>query len=154
MTKPWNEQPLWWKVYLRDDRIHLECGKLIGHLGVSADKFWAEAKKLPNFDKYRFENAVRDLTAYVKREEGRYELTGPARKVLRVVLGPAPDDPEYRVWWAARMVSVRLEREQGREPTHAAEPPVPILDLEIPARGAKEEPKPEKKPRARKKKSA
>ncbi len=32
-------------------------------------------------------------------------LTAHGRKVLRVIICPAPDDPEYASWWKARLVS-------------------------------------------------
>jgi hypothetical protein len=107
MTKPWHEKPLWEKVYL-GDRVYLHAGQIIGHLGCTPTEFFEAAKKLPDSSQYRYENAVRDLTVYQAREASppRYELTAQARKVLRIILGPAPADPEYRRWWEQRLVSV------------------------------------------------
>src|SRR5258708_836874 len=110
-----SERPLWWKVYVgRGGRIYINAGKIIGHLGCGAFEFWDQAKLRPGYDKYRYENALRDLTVYSKREQGQYELTPTAKKVLRPTIGPAPDDPDYRRWWEARLVSVRQMKEQGQ----------------------------------------
>jgi hypothetical protein len=57
------ETPLWEKVWLgRWSRTYLNAGKIIGHLGCSAFAFYDAAKLLPDYDKYRYENAARDLT--------------------------------------------------------------------------------------------
>jgi hypothetical protein len=142
MTKHWSEQPLWEKVWLRDDGIHLRAGKIIGHLGCSPSAFFDAAKKLPNYDKWKFECAVRDLTVFSKRDspDPRYELTAQARKVLRPVIGPHPDADDYVSWWRGRLVS---------EPD--AVPPVPLPELKRtdvpPKRPAKKE---TRKPSARK----
>jgi hypothetical protein len=127
MSKPWHEKPLWERVYLANDRIYLHAGKIIGHLGIDPFGFYDAAKKLADYDKLRYENAVRDLTVYARREASppRYELHAQAKKVLKIIIGPAPDDPEYRRWWVDRLVSVCKAREQGTEPEFAAEPPVP-----------------------------
>ena len=118
---------------------------IIGPRGCGAFEFYDEAKKVPEYDKLKFENAVRDLTIYGPREQGRYELTPHAKKVLWIIVGPPPEHPEYASWWRGRMVSVRLMREENKEPEFAYEPPMPIPD-EKPVE------EPPKKPRARKKK--
>jgi hypothetical protein len=127
MARAWHEKPLWEKVYLSDrGTVYQNAGKIIGHLGVGAVEFFDRAKKLPGYDKLRYENAVRDLTVYQKREQGTYELHATAKKVLRVILGPAPDDPEYSAWWRLRLISVKQTRDEGQEVLWAAEPPVPL----------------------------
>jgi len=149
MSKPWSEQPLWWKVYCSDDRyVYLNAGKIIGHLGCSPFDFFDAAKKLPDYNQHRYECAVCDLTLYGPREASppRYELTVTARELLRVILGPTPDDPEYRRWWELRLISVKLAREKGTPILWAEEPPVPLEP-------SKEEPLAEPKKRIRKKKT-
>jgi hypothetical protein len=140
------DTPLWERVWLeKHSCVHLNAGKIIGHLGCGAFAFWDAAKLLPNFDKYRYENAVRDLTVYAKREQGQYELTATAKKILRTILGPAPDDPEYVRWWRGRLISVEQMKRDGQRVEWAEAPPVPLPD-----EGPKaEEPQPEK-PEARK----
>lgn len=147
MAKPWHDKPLWERVWLgTHSKVYLHTGRIIGHTGCSGFAFYDRAKLLPFYDKLRFENAVRDLCVYEKRERGEYELTATSRKILRVILGPAPSDPEYVSWWRGRMVSVRMTRAEGTEPEFAAEPPVPLPDDK-----PKEEPK---KRSSRRKKSA
>lgn len=147
MAKPWDEKPLWWKCYMgTHSKVYLHAGRIIGHLGCGGFAFYDAAKLLPFYDKLRFENAVRDLTVYAKREQGQYELHAQARKVLWIIIGPPPDHPEYVKWWTGRLVSVRKMREEGTEPEFAAEPPVPLEP-------AKEEPQPEPKKRTRRKKA-
>jgi hypothetical protein len=142
MTKPWSERPLWEKCWLGPHhKVYLHAGRIIGYAGCGGFAFYDAAKLLPNYDKLRYENAVRDLTVYAPRERGDYELTAHAKKVLRVILGPAPDDPEYVTWWRGRMISVRMMRDEGTEPEFAAEPPVPL-----PEEPAAEPPQPKKKP--------
>jgi hypothetical protein len=144
------ETPLWEKVWLgRWSRTYLNAGKIIGHLGCSASAFFDAAKLLPDYDKYRYENAVRDLTAYAKREQGRYELHASAKKILRVILGPAPEDPEYATWWRGRLISVEQMKRDGQPVEWAEAPPVPL-----PEEASKAEEPTVKKPRARRKKSA
>ncbi len=146
------EVPLWEKVWLgRCSKTYLNAGKIIGHLGCGAFAFFDAAKLLPDYDKLRYENAVRDLTVWAKREQGQYELHASAKKILRIIIGPAPDDPEYVKWWRGRLVSVEQMKRDGHKVEWAEAPPVPLPDD-----GAKaEEPRP-KKPAARKpkKKSA
>jgi len=105
---------------------YLHAGKIIGHLGCSGFEFYDAAKLLPNYDKLKYENAVRDLTVYAKREQGQYELHANAKKILRIIIGPAPDDPEYAAWWRGRLISVRQMREQGQPVEWAEEPPIPL----------------------------
>jgi hypothetical protein len=136
MTKPWHEKPLWQKVFLAGDRIYLHAGRIIGHLGCSPFAFYDAAKQPPDYVQYRYENAVRDLTVYALREGSnpRYELTAAAKKVLRIILGPAPDDSEYASRWQSRLISVKQMRDEGKEPESAAEPPVPIEPAVEPAK--------------------
>lgn len=148
---PVHDKALWEKVYLgRWSRTYINAGKIIGHLGCGAFAFWDAAKLLPDYDKYRYENAVRDLTVWSKREQGQYELTLTAKKVLRIIIGPAPDDPEYRKWWEGRLISVRDMKERGLLVEWAEAPPVPLEP--VPEQVVKEEPKkPARKRAARKK---
>lgn len=148
MSKPWHEKPLWERVWLGPhSKAYLHAGRIIGHRTVNAFAFYDEAKKLPFYDKLRFENAVRELTVWEPRERGEYVLHAQAKRVLRIIIGPAPDDPEYVAWWRGRLVSVRLARSEGTEPEFAVEPPVPLPE-EKPA-----EPPPAPKKRARRKKA-
>jgi hypothetical protein len=127
------ETPLWKKVYMgRWSTVYVNAGKIIGHLGCGAFAFYDAAKLLPEYDKYSYENAVRDLCVYAKREQGQFELHATARKVLKVVLGPPPDSPEYAKWWEARLVSVRQMNEHGQPVEWAKEPPVPLAPQEAP----------------------
>ncbi|MCI0457786.1 MAG: hypothetical protein L0Z62_12530 [Gemmataceae bacterium] len=129
MSKPWQEKPLWERVWLGPhSRIYLHAAKIIGHRGCSPFEFFDAAKQLPFYNQYLFENAVRDLTVYAAREGSppRYELHANARKLLWIILGPPPDHPEYVRWWTGRLISVRLMRQEGTEPEFAVEPPVPL----------------------------
>jgi hypothetical protein len=140
------ETPLWEKVYLgRWSKTYINPGKVIGHLGCRAMAFFDEEKKLPGYDKHRYECAVRDLTVWSKREQGEYELTATAKKVLRVIIGPAPDVPDYASWWMGRLISVEQTKREGQPVEWAEAPPVPL-----PGDGPKAEAEPAKK-RARKK---
>jgi len=134
------------------DLTFFNAGKIIGHLGCNPFDFFDAAKRLPDYNQYRYENAVRDLTVYARRETSppRYELTDHARKVLRIIIGPAPDDPEYRRWWEGRLVSVRLAGEQEQPVEWAEEPPVP---LEPAKEDPPAEPPPKKAKRSTRKKA-
>jgi hypothetical protein len=135
------ETPLWEKVYLgRYGRVYVNAGKIIGHLGCGASAFFDAAKLLPDYDKYRYENAVRDLTVYAKREQGQYELHTSAKKILRIIIGPAPDDPEYATWWRGRLVSVEQMKRDGQAVEWAESPPVP-LEPEVKEEPAKKPPR-------------
>jgi hypothetical protein len=140
-----SETPLWEKVYLdRYGRVYINAGKIIGHLGCGAFAFFDAAKLLPDYDKYRYENAVRDLTVYTKREQGQYELHAAAKKILRIIIGPAPDDPEYVKWWRGRLISVEQMKREGQPVEWAETPPVPLEPLEPEVK--EEPPKSVKKP--------
>jgi hypothetical protein len=149
MARAWHEKPLWEKVYLSDrGPVYQNAGKIIGHLGCSAVEFFDRAKKLPGYDKLWYENAARDLTVYEKREKGQYELHAAAKRVLRVLLGPAPDDPEYATWWRLRLVSVEQMKRDGLPVLWAEAPPVPLPDEKPKAPATKAAPK--KSPRKKK----
>lgn len=150
MAKSWSEKPLWEKAFMAGDHAYLLAGKIVGHLGCSPSEFLEQAKLLPDYNQYRYENAVRDLTDYGKREAKppRYVLTPTAKKVLRPIIGPEPTAADYRSWWASRLVSVKAMRDEGKEPKWAAEPPVPLQEEKQPA---EPQPKPARKPRERKK---
>jgi hypothetical protein len=105
----------------RNDAVLQEAARIIGYGGVNGFAFYDAAKKRPCYDKYRFENAVRDLTVFSKREQGRYELTPNARTVCRVLLGCPPEDPDYAAWWTLRLIS-----------NPDAVPPVPLEPPERP----------------------
>jgi hypothetical protein len=143
MTKSWSEQPLWQKCWMREDRLHLAVAKIIGHAGCSIGEFWDKAKKLPNYDKYKVENVVGDLTVWSLRQppQLKLELTATALKILHPLLGPPPGDPTYAGWWTVRLVSVAEMRERGEKVTHAEHPPVPIPGLTEPHVPGKTKPK-------------
>ncbi len=146
------EKPLWERVYLGSwGPAYVNAGKIIGHLGCSALVFYDAAKLLPGYDKHRYECAVRALTVYAKRERGEYELDATAKKVLRVIIGPPPGDPEYRRWWESRLVSVRQMKEWGQA-VEWAEAPRCRWSLTVP-RGGEGKPK-ARKPAASKKQAA
>lgn len=153
MSKPWSEMPLWQKVWLGPrGPIYRHVGILIGHLGCTPTEFLEAAQKQPDYHKLFYENAVFGLTVYAAREAKppRYELHANAKKTLWILIGPPPDHPEYVHWWTGRLVSVRLARQEGKEPEYATEPPVPLpeektADEKVPEQG------PAKKKRARKK---
>src|SRR5262249_26617103 len=129
-------------------RVYLNAGKIIGHLGCTPAQFLAAAEKLPGYEKFRYENVARDLTVWERREQqGRYELHATAKKVLRIIMGPAPDDPEYVKWWRGRLVSVEQMRRDGQAVEWAEAPPVPLPE-EKPAK--QEKPAKAKKPPAKK----
>lgn len=143
--KPWNDRELWEKCFLSQDRVYVDAGKIIGYQGCGGFAFYDAAKKLPGYSQYRYENAVRDLCVFEKREKGEYLLTAKAMKVLRCILGPAPTDPLYASWWSARLVSVKLMRSQGLTVSHAEEPPVPLEPKEEPAKEPESAPKSKKR---------
>lgn len=127
------EKAFWEVVWLGPHRdVYLNAGKIIGHLGCSAAEFLEKAKALPGYEAFRYDMAVRHLCDWQKREKGRYELHAQAKKTLRIILGPSPDDPEYEAWWRGRLISVRLEKEAGRTVSWAEEPPVPLKEEEEP----------------------
>jgi hypothetical protein len=130
MSKPWHEKPLWEKVFMSGDRVYLHAGKIIGHLGIDPFGYYDAAKLLPDYDKLRYENAVRDLTVYTSREASppRYELHASAKKVLWIIIGPPPDHPEYVKWWRGRLISVELAKQEGQPVEWADVPPVPLRD--------------------------
>jgi hypothetical protein len=121
---------LWELVWLgKHSRIYLNAGKIIGHLGVSKSVFEEAAKLLLDYDKYRYENAVRDLTVYSKGEQdGRYELRPTAKKILRIIIGPSLDAPDYASWWRGRLISVQRMKEAGQPVEWAERPPVPLVE--------------------------
>lgn len=90
MTKPRNEKPLWWKLYMAGDEVYQHAGKIIGHRGCTPFEFYDAAKLLPDYKQHRYENAARDLTVYAAREASppRYELTPHAKQVLWIIIGP------------------------------------------------------------------
>jgi len=152
MSKPWYEKPLWEKLYQSEDRVYLHAAVIIGHLGCSPFAFYDAAKKLPNYDEYK--RAMEDMTIYSLRESPnpRCELRADAKKAARILIGPPPGDPEYAVWWKARLISVQQMKAEGKPVEWAAEPPVPLAPVEEPP--AKEEPPTEKPKRTRRKKEA
>lgn len=135
------EKPLWEKAFLGAwSKSYIRAVQVIGYKGCTIAEYDRAAAKLPDHDKWRYESIARELTGWQKREqEKRYELNPTARKVFRIILGPAPEDPEYASWWKARLVSVRDMRERGLPVEWAEEPPVPL-----------EEEKPRKEPKATK----
>lgn len=148
MSKPWSERPLYWKVFMSDDRAHLFAGLIINHGGMRPTSFYDAARKKPGYTKHRYEMAVRDLTEWSRREspDPMYVLTAHARKVLRIIIGPAPDDPEYASWWRARLVSVKADRERGVPVEWAFEPPVPLTGEDEPVKAARPKRKPRRSP--------
>lgn len=127
MGKPWDQKPLYWKCYIDDHgKFYLHTGQIIGHNGCGAFAFFDAAKLLPFYDKFWFENAVRDLTVHQKQEQGQYELTDHAKKVLRIIIGPPPGHPEYVQWWLGRLAAIRHMRAEGKEPEFAIAPPLPL----------------------------
>ena len=146
MAKPWHERELWEKVYTGPHgNTYIAVGRIIAHRVLGAFEFWDLAKLEPGYDKLRFDDALRDLTVWEKRERGSYELLPRAKKVLRIIIGPAPDDAEYGPWWKSRLVSVAKMRDEGQEVRWADNPPVPLPGDEQ----VQKAPKPRKK-RARK----
>jgi hypothetical protein len=144
----WDQRPLWWRCYVGPhSRIYLQCGHVIHHTGCGISEFWDKVKKL-NFEKYRVESVVNELTRFDFRQPPalRLELTATAKKVLRTILGPAPDDPDYSHWWELRLISVEQMKKEGQAVEFAACPPVPLKPQKKPA--PKE---PKKAPRKRKK---
>ena len=136
------ETPLREKVYQGPwSKTYISAAKIISHLGCSAFAFFDAAKLLPDYDKHRYECAARDLTVWVKREQGEYELHASAKKVLRPILGPAPDDPDYVAWWRARLVSVEQMRRDGQPVEWAEAPPVPLPPEKEAAKAKKPRPK-------------
>src|SRR5262245_23625623 len=99
MARPWQERPLWERVWLGPhSKVYLAVGKIVGHPGCGAFTFWDAAKLVPGYDKLRFENALRDLTVWARREQGQYELHASAKKVLRIIIGPEPGAADYTSW--------------------------------------------------------
>src|SRR5262245_47670017 len=146
------DRPLWEKVYISPwGKAYINAGRIIGHLGCSAFAFYDAAKLQPGYDKHQYETAVRDLTVWAKREQGPYELHPTARKVLRIIIGPAPEEPEYRRWWELRLISVRQMKEHRQPVEWAEEPPVPLEPVpELPKQPEADKPKARKRAAKRK----
>ena len=91
-----------WRLIYMGDGSHLHAARIIGYAGCSPFEFYDAAKLLPNYDQRRFDAAMRDLTRYHKREGSnpRYEFTVEARKAVRALLGPTPEDPEFAIYWS------------------------------------------------------
>jgi len=91
-----------WRLIYMGDGSHLHAARIIGYAGCTPFAFWDAAKLLPTYDKRKFEDAMCDLTSYHKRNgsDPRYELTAEARKAVRALLGPPPEDPEFAAYWA------------------------------------------------------
>src|SRR5690349_18441212 len=108
MSKPWEPKPLWHRVFMSEDRVHLHAIRIIGYGECNPMAFYDEAKKLKGYKQPRYEQAVRDLTVFTYREgpNCRYVLTQAAKKIARLVIGPPPDDPGYADWWRRRLISV------------------------------------------------
>lgn len=123
--KPWHEKPLHDKIYLESDGVYMDAIRIIGYAGTTPIAFYDAAKKLKNYEQYRYERAVADLTVYARRQPPilRLELTPKARKLARVILGAPPEDPLYREWWTARLLS-----------NPDAQPPVPLEPATKPAK--------------------
>ena len=95
------KKELWRLIYVRDS-AHLHAARIIGYAGCTPFAFWDAAKLLPHYDQRKFNDAMLDLTRYHKREgsDPRYELTAEARKAVRALLGPPPEDPSYAAYWS------------------------------------------------------
>ena len=135
------QKELWQKVHRDADRVDLHAARIVGYGGCSPIAYYDAARKLPNYDHRKYERAVEELTSYGQRivPVPRLVFTRQARKIVRPILGPPPEDPEYRVWWRRRHVSVLAMREDGQEVLWADEPPAPLQTK-------KEPEKPKKKP--------
>jgi hypothetical protein len=72
-------------------------------------------------------------------------LHATAKKVLKIIIGPAPDDPGYVTWWRGRLISVEQMKREGQKVEWAEAPPVPLPEAK-----PKEEPKEEKPTRTKK----
>ena len=160
MSKPWSERPLWMKLYCDEDKVFLMAARIIGYGSRSPTEFYDIARTLPNWDAWRYEQAVLALTDWKKREAPtlRYELTAHARKCVRVLLGPAPDDPEFAGYWSREVFQPGMTApwKPGMKPgeteawyTEAEEKPAGKAPKKVPAPKERRKP-PAKKPSRKK----
>lgn len=102
MSKPWHDRPLHERLY--DGRSHAlrTAARILGYAGRRPIEFHDIARSLPGYDRIDYERAVRDLTDWRKREAPtpRYELSDEARKAVRLLLGPRPEDPAFADYWS------------------------------------------------------
>ena len=126
------KRELWRLIYMGQDRVYLHAARIIGYAGCSGFEFYDAAKLLPNYDQRKFERAMEDLTSWKARQPPtlRYEFTAEARKVVKVLLGPPPESPEFSEYWSREVFQPGM-----------TEPHVPGKKLE----------EPKKKSRSRKK---
>jgi hypothetical protein len=91
-----------WRLIYMGDGVHLHAARIIGYAGCTPFGFYDAAKLLPNYDQRKFQLAMEDLTSYHKRtgSDPRYEFNAEARKAVRALLGPPPDDPSYEQYWS------------------------------------------------------
>ena len=120
------KKELWRLIYMSGDRVHLHAARIIGYGGCSPFAFWDLAKLLPTYDKRTFEVAMEDLTSYHKRagSDPRYEFNAEARKAVRALLGPPPDDPGYDAYWAREVLQPGMEEPhvpKAKKPSQAQE---------------------------------
>jgi hypothetical protein len=96
------KKELWRAIYMGSDRVYLHAARIIGYRGCSPCEFYDAAKLLPNYDQRKFERAMEDLTIWKARQPPtlRYEFTAEARKVVKALLGPPPESPEFSEYWS------------------------------------------------------
>ena len=122
------KKELWRLIYMSADRVHLHPARIIGYAGCSPLAYYDAAKLLPDYDQRKFQLAMEDLTSYHKRSGSapRYEFTAEARKVVRALLGPPPDSPEFEQYWSREVFQPGM-----------TEPYIPKAKAEKPAKPPK-----------------
>ena len=132
------KKELWRLIYVRDS-AHLHAARIIGYAGCSPFEFWDAAKLLPHYDQRKYQHAMEDLTIFSKREgtPPRYEFNAEARKAVRALLGPTPEDPGYADYWSGQVHQPGMK-----------DPWVPEVN-NVPS-ASPSEPKPKKKTRKKK----
>ena len=100
-----------WRLIYMGDGVHLHTARIIGYAGCTPFAFWDAAKLLPIYDQRKFQVAMEDLTRFVRREgpDPRYEFHDPARKAVRALLGPPPEDPGYEAYWSREVHQPGME---------------------------------------------
>ena len=123
-----------WRLIYMGDGVHLHAARIIGYAGCTPFAFYDAAKLLPNYDQRRFQHAMEDLTSYHKRagSDPRYEFNAEARKAVRALLGPPPEDPGFEAYWAREVFQPGMT--EPHVPKPASKPAKPTK--EKPARKA------------------
>ena len=108
-----------WRLIYMGDGVHLHAARIIGYAGCTLFAFNDAANLLPNYDQRKFQLAMEDLTSYHKRtgSDPHYDLNAEARKAVRALLGPPPEDPGFEAYWAREVFQPGMTEPHVPKPT-------------------------------------